>query len=122
MGRVTRRILALVAAFMIAFSGSGFPCEAATSNGLTATITKKTAKAVYTYGRYGYVLMVRIEFSEQHKTTGQVYTGKREATVSGNAASVSTTRSVDSGYYYAEMNAAGFVNGSQKAALTGVRP
>lgn len=66
--------------------------------------------------------MVRIEFSEQHKTTGQVYTGKREATVRGNAASVSTTRSVDSGYYYAEMNALGFVNGSQKAALTGVRP
>ena len=120
--RITRRTLALLAAVVIALSGSMLPCEAATSSGLTATLSKTTAKAVYDYGRYGYVLMVRIEFAELHTTTGQGYTGKREATASGNVKKVSTTRSVDSGYYYTEMNAAGFVNGSQKAALTGVRP
>lgn len=72
--------------------------------------TKQRYDVIYRYGNGGNTLKIEIIFSEQHSTTGQIYTDMQSDYAFGSETSVGFIRRADLGYEYTSMSAYGYLN------------
>jgi len=72
--------------------------------------TKQRYDVIYRYGNGGNTLKLEIVFSEQHTTTGQIYTDMQSDYAFGSETSVGFIRRADLGYEYTSLSAYGYLN------------
>ncbi|MDE6208591.1 MAG: hypothetical protein K2M73_02825 [Lachnospiraceae bacterium] len=118
--KVKKKLLSLIGvAVMVCMMSNA---ALASSAGLTANITPDYISARYEYSQMGNVLIVKIDFTEKHTTTGQVHSSSCQSSLAGGYTSVSVGRNADAGYKYTTMTAYGYVGGTQKAKLGPLYP
>lgn len=95
------------------------------SQGIVAKeFTNQRYDVVYSYGNGGNTLKLVVNFTEQHTTTGQIYSSSQSEYAFGSETYAELVRNADLGYEYTALNAYGYLNyGSvPQASIVNIKP
>lgn len=95
--------------------GMGAVSTSFAAGSISADISDNYISCNFNYGKAGYQLKTKMDYTERHKTTRQEYSHYKEKVVNGDNKSVSDGRAADSGYKYIYLKVRGYVNGVQSA-------
>lgn len=107
-------VFGLSAVMAVSMSTAAF----AASVGHTLDVTQKLAESTFEYGRMGYTLGNRIDYTEVHETTGHVYSNFVIDVKTGSYTSVTVFKVADEGYNFTEAKSTATVNGAEYSVLT----
>ena len=96
-------------------------CNAGSAS-LSGKVTTSVATGKFVYGNGNNSLTIKINYSEIHSTTKQIYTSRKSKNYSGGGNSVSVTKYADTGYMMQFADFEGLCNGKSVAKIGKIYP